>query len=345
MLLMRRVKKIFVVFFGCVVSLVLSIGLMYWIAEEFFFDKFFYQKSVEHGYWIQGKSLNERDFGKRSEDLIALDERFKLSEEGQVLGDTSESDDVFTIAVIGDSYVWGQGVRFEDTVTQVLERKLNKVKLVEVSSFARSGNSILDYLFMYDRIKRVYDVDLYVFVLVNNDVLLNEDGRLNGNDYGFIVENCFEGNLDRNAVYDIDRSSLSKKLDEFPMLDKIYWVQSEMAWRNPVNLCVMNESIRQLPLDNAIYLMTDGYYRNMPIDRREPFDTYRGFLKYYDKHIVEYEISEKYEKYSNKNDGKNYFTVSEKDGHPSELTHQIYADVLYKKIVENKEYGFNWQWR
>ncbi|MBU1130022.1 hypothetical protein KKE45_01730 [Patescibacteria group bacterium] len=332
---MKRKEKLFVVFLGCVVSLVLSVGLMYWVAEKFFFDKFFYQKSVEHGYWIQGKSLNERDFGKRSEDLIALDERFGLLKEGRVLGDTSEDNDVFTVAVIGDSYVWGPGVRFEDTVTQVLEKKLNKIGSVEVLSFARSGNSILDYLFMYDRVSQIYDVDLYVFVLVNNDVILNRDNRLNGNDYGFVVENCSRSISEEEVVYDLNWSELSER-NELSKLRKMYLTELELAWQNPVNLCVMKESMKQLPRDRAVYLITNDC-QNMTDNRIRQFGVYKELLKNYDKDIIDtdlYEILEGSEKWG-------CLTVSEKESHPPKLVHGIYADILYKKIVENNEYGFN----
>ena len=183
------------------ISVVISLLLSYWIAERYFFDKLFYQKSIQHGYWIPIEGYKER-----VADLLELESRLK-DDRGLQLHDKQPSNK-FTIAVIGDSYVWGQGVRFSQTATQGLEKKLNKYRNTEVLSFAYSGDNILDYAHRYHQIMQSFDVDLYIFALVINDILLATGGeRFRDGDFGNIVKICSSKFPESKLIYEYNLSN------------------------------------------------------------------------------------------------------------------------------------------
>lgn len=61
---MNRIIKIISVIFISVFFCFLSYRLCYFIAEKYFFDKFFYKKSTTHGYWLENKPPS--DYGDQA---------------------------------------------------------------------------------------------------------------------------------------------------------------------------------------------------------------------------------------------------------------------------------------
>jgi hypothetical protein len=96
-----------------------------WAAETYFFDKFIYDKNPRYGYFAQGTTT--ASFGKRAEELLHLEEFQNNQKQGTtgVSGETADSR--YAVVVIGDSYVWGQGLRNEDRFAYILEKKLNTI--------------------------------------------------------------------------------------------------------------------------------------------------------------------------------------------------------------------------
>lgn len=154
-----------------ILSLTISYGIVKRISEIFFFDKFYYQKSIDFGYFHfpPNKKSTLEVFGKRSQDVLTL----LNNKSPDVKGHTSHGN--YTIAIVGDSYVWGQGLKNNDRFPILLERKLSNLKDTKVYSFGMSGDGILDYYVKYQKIKELYDIDLYVYVLTVNDILINKD--------------------------------------------------------------------------------------------------------------------------------------------------------------------------
>lgn len=80
-------------------------------------------------------------------------------------------DDVFRIAVIGDSYVEALQVDYDQSFPYLLEKSLNKSGKCqfEVLSFGHSGANLMQYLSVLKHAVVYYNPDLVVFNLVHND--------------------------------------------------------------------------------------------------------------------------------------------------------------------------------
>lgn len=317
---MKKGLKIFcIVCFVCISGL-LSYKGAYWIGEKYFFDKLFYQKSIKHGYMPPGKDFDYKYFGGRSKDLKALGE-FTYKNKNNIRG-VSNKNEVYTVAVIGDSYVWGEGVKEDQIFTRVLEKKLNKIRPTKVLSLGECGDSILDYLARYEKVKSVYNIDLNIFSAVNNDALLNRDGRLENDDYKNIISDC-QKKYNTDPIYDFYSDDGKKWLENFLKVGN-----------NPVNLCVMERSIELLPTEKSIYFIPQYFWENA-----EDIVLYRNFLSKYSKNILLSSSGENIKEYQPLFSG-NAFQVSKKEGHPSVMAHQMYADVLYREITNNPKWKF-----
>ncbi|MCH2171468.1 hypothetical protein MK489_11840 [Myxococcota bacterium] len=91
---------------------------------------------------------------------------------------------VYRIAVLGDSFIWGSGLPYEQVWSHRLEALLTaRHSQIEVMSWGRNGWSTLDELVFLKEHGRHYEVDLLVVGLVENDPdaglvpRINADGR------------------------------------------------------------------------------------------------------------------------------------------------------------------------
>jgi len=301
------------------------------LAEKFFFDKFFYYKSVEHGYWILDKKLSLVDFGKRTEDLLQLKQDFEnVDGNKSVLGAQNDAES-YTIAIIGDSYVWGQGVGFEDTVSQLLEKKLNQYKKTTVLSLGFPGDSVLDYLVRYNQARQVYPVDLYIFVLVDNDLALVNSYK-EKYEQTQVLRDCRDRFPDQEPVYDLP-------LYDYLAPEKYGEVWEEIkheSWTTDFNLCILDQSLKSLPTDNAIYFVSQYYHEGDWV-----WKTYKDNLGKNQKkmlYITDGKTLEAYKRFWE--DPLKYFHVSQKDFHPSKIAHRMFADLLSKEILTNARWKF-----
>jgi len=128
-----------------ILSTILSILLTFWISEEWFFDKVYYQKSVLHGYWPPGKELLYIDFGRRGQDISKLlDFIHNPASYPNKIKTTG-----FTIVIIGDSFVWGQGLRESQRFTTILNKRLNSIRPTSIIQLGSNGDSLLDNYIKY----------------------------------------------------------------------------------------------------------------------------------------------------------------------------------------------------
>lgn len=299
--------------------------LFYFLAEKYFFDKFFYYKSVDHGYWVFEKdkpsTVSYEDFGERSLYYRQLRHGTDVDD---LLPNHLNAEDLFTIAVIGDSYTWGQGVRWPKTFSQVLEKKLQRNFDVRVITVANCGDFIVDYLLDYRQVKKFYNPDFYVFALVVNDLAphISTYEQLKDEPIIRVCESNFpeeEANIERNS--DIDYLDDQELFDPFVL-------------GNPINECFVQESIKQLPTEKSIYLLTESYFAWA----KERLNFFREILELENKTIIDSKKIvdlPKYEKYLDDYERGNYSSllVSKKDGHPSALVHELYAELLYEAII------------
>lgn len=315
-------------------AIVVSAMVAKYLSETTFFDKFIYYKRVDYGYWIPGKPLKPEDFGERSKDLLALNKAIEFNKTAGTLGASSDPAE-YTVAIIGDSYVWGQGVKFSRTVSQLLKKKLMGYRNVRILSFGNSGDSILDYFLTWQKTKQIYNVDLYIFVLVDNDLML-EPKKRELYEITDIYVSCLRENNSLSPVYRYDDNNLDEwRIQTNNQIEKLK-ENLLSSWKNPTNLCILSKSLESLRSEKAIFLVSQYYHEDS-----EELDTYDRSLKLNSLHTLYFADSKKiirFQHYWN-NPDKN-FTVSARDGHPSQVAHQIFAELLFNEILGNPKWNF-----
>lgn len=329
---MSRKVKLFVQVCLLLISCFLSYRLAYYICETYFFDKVFYQKSVAFGYSIRGKNLTMPDYGRRSYDVIPLHDASLISKipawyRASVSDKSLEH--TFTIAMIGDSYVWGQGVRFSDSMSQVLERKLNSIRKTKILSIAAGGDDLVDnyskYAYLQDK-----HIDLFIFVIVSNDLVFNKPREyLNDRDseiYDSLIKACMsETGVPATTV----RFTNIQKSNEY--LTQIFLA----SYANPTNICVLHAVAALLPKEKAIYFIPDDVAYDTHL-----YD-FTSVLKNNNLFVLPSTIAKTMPEYASYfHDSDVYFHVSSLDPHPSVLAHRMYADILFREITSSPQLGF-----
>ncbi|MFA5025585.1 MAG: hypothetical protein WC503_03710 [Candidatus Shapirobacteria bacterium] len=293
--------------------------LCYFIAEKYFFDKIFYQKSTAHGYIIQNqKKETIIDYGDRNNDLQNINNFQNIN----------TIDNVYIIDIIGDSYVWGQGIKNNQRFSSLLSKKLNKIRPTKIISLGKIGWNILDYLKTYQDLTKTTNPHLTIFSLVENDVLVNKHDNLSST-FKECVSNTGDTSppLYDDAILSENNINDSKNYESFIV----------NAWLNPVNICIVNRSLSLLPKNKSIYFITTDYFGNNILYKK-----YRELLTEQNKYIISTDINKnnlsKYSKYYKNVQEK--FLISSKEGHPNALANQMYADILYNEITTNPQWGF-----
>jgi len=304
----------------------LTYRLCYLVTEKHLFDKLFYQKSVAHGYGLYyNPKLKLENFGNRAKDLIILESNYQ-----PILDVTDNSK--FKIAIIGDSFVWGQEIINQQRFAEILSNQLNKIKSTKVISLGRPGWNILDYLRTYQQIKNLYSPDLIIFSLVTNDILINQLGIGNSTD---LITHCLQLNPNSSVVYDTDLNNTSQ--NNFPdnKLETLYQILTK-AWSNPTNQCILDSSLKILPSDNAIYFIAEGY------DNWDQTRSFKQYLLNNYKYTLSSDIGKNMAKYRKnwENDPWKNFIISTTEGHPNALANQMYADILFNEITTNPKWRF-----
>ncbi|HWS48743.1 MAG TPA: hypothetical protein VN174_01670 [Candidatus Methanoperedens sp.] len=314
---MKKIKKVLPLLF---LSILLSLStylFCYLIAEKYFFDKFFYQKSIAHGYIPENyNKSNHIDFGERSQDL-ETQSNFKLD----------DMEKTYTIVIFGDSYLWGQGVKNNQRFSHLLSKKLNKIRPTKILSLGKTGWNIVDYLNNYQSLSKTLNPNITIFSLVENDILVNKNDKSSP-----VYNQCLSTTQNYRPVFDSDFISQN---DIHHLLNYESFITS--AWNNPVNMCILNQSLSILPKDKSIYFITTDYFGNNFLYKK-----YQEFLINHSKYLLSTNINTlklpKYIKYYN--NIQKYFIISQKEGHPSALANQMYADILYNEITTNPQWEF-----
>jgi len=291
---------------------VLTVYAAYFVAEKFFFDKFFYYKSVKYGYWVPGKQLSLKAFGPRAADMASLlDNSIKVNSAGQSV-----------IAVVGDSYVWGQGLRNEDRFPVLLEKELNRIYPTRVLSLGLSGDNLLDNLVKYDMIrKKIARIDFFVFGMVNNDLLLNPKKHYDTELSRQLKASC----SDRPFVYAPGLHSGLAVLNE----DKYYEALHHSYDESYANLCLLHKIAPLLPRENALY-----FYFSV---KRTDGAKYIEVLKENGLTVTSpADYPDIFKKYSHFE--KQDFLVSQRDSHPSALANRMFAEILFQEITSRESW-------
>ena len=257
---------------------------------------------MDHGYWANPKKIHFADFGTRAKDLISL-----ASDQPNISHDNS-----FKIAVIGDSLVWGQGLKNNDRFVVLLTKKLNQIRPTTVYSLGGCGDNIFDDYMKYKKSIDVFGkVDLYIFGLFNNDLLLNEDDRYSTKQ--FISQNLVQGCPNKTIF---DPNLQIRDTDEYSQS-----LQATFA-TDSTNLCAYKNLVPLLPKDNSIYIDLGNIFGEWTVQD--------NFSKI---------ISHDFNLIKAPNLGPSVH-ISHKESHPNALANQMYADILFNEITSNSKWNF-----
>lgn len=305
------------------IAVLISYQAIYWIAENYFFDKFFYHKSIKHGYVLQNKDFYSKDFGERSEDNVELRNRvFNTSfNQNKVLG----SSNTFNIAIIGDSLVWGVGIRDDQRFAKILEYKLDSIQPTNVLSFSNSGDNIFDHLIKYELVENSYDIDLYIFALVNNDLLLQLNGKIIQSFYEKMIAQVPNlSNYFLDEVLLCNDNYVSNEIYNHISLEKYLKAMNDSFSNEYGNICLFRILAPKFPRNSIFF--TFG----------ENFDEKKHVEKYYNyfKELNYFVLSD-----SSFSSWKNY-SVSYLEGHPGPEANKSFANILYEEITHNSKWNF-----
>src|SRR5579859_5736101 len=201
--------KCFIAFLMCV----LSLTAIYFFGRKMLFDRFIYQKNMSYGYWAGSEKKGLKVFGDRTKDMVAFKDYFSGHQEVFDLVQAGKTENVlgasdkgmYTIFVIGDSIVFGQGVLTEQRFSNILEKKFNAIKKTRVIVLGNSGDNIWDNYIKYSiAVNEFGPPDLTLFSVVDNDLFFNEPDRYSQKIFTKIIADC-QG----KEVYDIALDQLN----------------------------------------------------------------------------------------------------------------------------------------
>lgn len=313
---MNRIIKTTLIVLTSLFFCYLSYKLCYFIAEKYFFDKFFYFKNINYGYWITGENLTLKDFGIRSQDILNLTEA-----KNQNFID-SENDNYYKIAVIGDSYVWGQGVKEKQRFTVLLQNKLNKIKPTKVYSFGNSGDNIFDNYLKYKKSIDIYGkMDLYIFGLVNNDLIINPYDHYHTNTeiINKLKMNCNSSSpIVSDLIFDPNKV-VSNELADYGnrILDSLE--------QDTQNFCYFKQISNLFPKEKTLFITFDSILSDNFAETK-----FSNLMTQHFSPIVVPKVKKI----------KPFLFVSKKDPHPSKFAHKIYAETLFTEITTNPKWEF-----
>lgn len=286
--------------------------ILFWVIVPFrlirplFFDKFIYRKDQEYGYtpmntgWGYACSVNLNSDGFRD------------------TGFYSKKNDEFLILVVGDSLVYGQGLRIKDRFSNLLQKKLNKIRKSRVFNLGRCGNNLYQNYANAEKYRKKLNPDMVIFTLYENDLLFKKDDP---SDFpNFIYQTI----SDQKIVYDVGPGETTSTYNQ-----RVLGSFDE----NTVNYSMLLELMPQMSRHRTIYYLITYWkpntnnYKLFDAFNRYGFPIINNFALYF----------EKYEKLANKKLGLN---ISLKEGHPNAIANQMFAERLYQEIVSNPKWGF-----
>jgi hypothetical protein len=307
------------------ISFFFSLALLIPISEKFFFDKLYYRKSQRFGYLDENipRLTAAIRFRMNGIDLLGLDKNFPQQD---VLASTADKT-TYRIAVIGDSIVWGLGIKKEQRFSDLLEKKFNTVRATTVINLGFPGDNFLDNLSKYTRLtQNNHPQDLYIFLILSNDVLLWEDARYPTDLQNDIVQMCKSKG---SFAYDGNFPPIGSSMDD-------YVAAMRKAWTNEANVCLVTEGAKFLP-DNAIYLIADNSSGSTDYDVFMRILSEQGLSV---QTILRNSPGiEKYQRYFDNT--MKYFVVTQLETHPSTLANRMIADYLYTEITSNDRWKFS----
>jgi hypothetical protein len=332
---MKKFQKVGLILLIAVVLFFLTIWSCFTIGEKFFFDKLFYKKSALHGYlhltvdagtelprkltWIEQKILANR-----------LADVNWLVSQASTDSDTSNSsveikkNKPFTIIVIGDSNTYAMGVRTSERFSNVLEKKLTKIRPTKVITLAEQGNSIFDDYVLFMLAKKYYQPDLAIVGMVENDLLPNGDRYPQAEKFRIQVEEgCPQAYF---SPEDLD-------FNDWEEILKIYVTSFSPEYKN---LCVLKHISQKFSTEkNILFFPFNNFKGDFICLKDEDAATcnqklvimeYKQALQATGNTVIDYKKNDIFE------------PISKAEGHPSKHSHALYAQLLFEYIMMHTDF-------
>lgn len=166
--------------------------------------------------------------------------------------------------------------------------------------------------------------DLVIFALITNDIFIDNSNK----DMAYIKQ-CLKSDKNIRSVYESDTEETITPKKASQILNE--------AWSNPINQCILSNTLINLPTDNVIYFLTQDEMNDSNQAR-----SYKKYLVKYNKFVLTFNLGKnipKYTKYWN-DDLWNNFTISSIDGHSNSLANQMYTDIIFNEITSNLLWNF-----
>ena len=331
----------FRVLFLAGISIFLSLQIVLVIANEFFFDKIFYQKSSWLGYRYSPQNdpdnlkltgrFDKYILAKRTEDLNLL---FSQIAEPKITNFCGASDQnlirirnytdlkPLTIVVIGDSMTYGMGTEISARFSKVLEQKLNQIIPTKIYTLAEPGNSLEAEYSLYLLAKDYLNPDLVIFGIVENDLILDKfeypnSARLRNHlknncpQPEFSLGNADLINLEWNETLAIYQKSFLPTYSNLCFLRTISKELGQTKNNLFISFFASATSASTNEIDPAISARRDIIFR------------YKQELENYQNVVIGYFPDQLFK------------PVSVIEGHLSKEAHQEIAQILFDKIVAN----------
>lgn len=301
-----------------------AIAFCLYIGEKYFFDKLIYRKSETFGYHPGSFNLLATKNSKTLEDRLK-DLRFLYTDEDKnnnVLG--SQYDSRFKIAIIGDSFVYGLGVKIDQRFANLLENKLNKIKPTKVYIIAQDGDDMLENYEKFLLARERYKPNLYIIGVLYNDFILTSGYKYSN---GEILHKKLQQTCPGKEFY---YDWPERELTVSELIAEAFYPSTLPEY---ANMCYFNEIVRDMTTENVLFY---SYHKEA--------EKYRESQRSEDQMIAF--IIQKYTDIIRQNKGRIIFfdesgftPVSVRETHPSTDTHEAYAQQLFEEIKNSNVYG------
>lgn len=295
-------KKITSIVFVIAVSIVMASITTFLILWIFFYDYWFnvfvYQKNYDYGYFLTGNESFE-SFGERGKDMqVFMNELNNMDiEEKWGICDTT-----FDVLLLGDSNVWGQGIRNEDRFAYLLESKLSEEIDVDFNVLGGSGDSLLDNYVKYALVRdHAKGVDLVILTINGNDLLFTKNTPYNSDEYLDLLYSCGEEGLVMNPESYTDSEEYSE-------------IAQSSTDADSVNYCVMKKIMDRFPSNTLVF----DYGMDASYDHMLKYIEVQGFV------VSVADLSSLRE-------GEEF--VSDIELHPSRAANRIFFKTIYDHLM------------
>jgi hypothetical protein len=327
---MNKLIKIITLFFLICSTSLLSYKIVYLIGEKYFFDELFYKKSEMHGYIRHFPVLTIKDSSTLKSRLKDLRMLISLSEQkSQVLG--SQGDNTYKIAIIGNSNVFGQGVKENERFAEILEKKLNKIRPTQVFIFALPGDNLIDNYTKFILAEQHLSINLYIICMNHDDLVIETTDH-----HEYPNENQIHQELKKTC----SQNELISTFDPFMTWEENILIRLYPSFSNQyANVCFLEEIAKKLSKDNILfYGFNPISYSTIDLTKETEANQKIAYLTSKYASIIEKSGGYVISSYNDSN--FIYEKVSKKEVHPSRKTHQFYAESLFKEIIQNPKWGF-----